>query len=505
VLRLRRAVWLPLLGFLLYAAVLAWYSGPCAGGSDSSGYLNNARMLRQAQLTIRMRQFPGLDPANLPSYTYVPLGFIPNPDGKNMTPTYSMGLPLMLAAAAGIAGWNLAPGLVIGLHALFGLLLMYRLGRAFGLEPGWASMGAILLCVNSLYLMMSFCLLSDMPATLWLGAAVLCAWTSRARPQFAFAAGIALSVAVLVRPTDLLGAVPVGLALGFGLRRWLRAIAGGLPGAVFLCFVNHTAYGSIFKTGYGDVSWMFSASHVPGTILHYGHWLPVLLTPLVVLAVGLPFIGRRQPVQTAILASWALVLPVFYLFYSITHENWWCLRFILPSFPALLIASLLVARTLAARFRLPQRARWLALAIALVLVYDGVCFRFLHVGSIGRNERLYRETAAWMQEHLPADALIASMQASGALFYYTQFTFFRWDQVSPADFQRIAGACAATHTPIYAPLFPYETDDNSPTTFQKHLGSRWTRVAALRHVTIWRYDFPAERPRSGLVPEKSVE
>ena len=47
-----------------------------------------------------------------------------------------------------------------------------------------------------------------------------------------------------------------------------------------------------------------------------------------------------------------------------------------------------------------------------------------------------------MQAHLPANALVASMQTSGALLYYTQFTFFRWDQVSPFDFQRIAGACA---------------------------------------------------------------
>ena len=72
-----------------------------------------------------------------------------------MTPTYSTGLPLLLAAAAGIVGWDIAPGLVIGLHAFFGLLLMYQLGREFGLEPGWAWIGALLLGANSLYLMMS--------------------------------------------------------------------------------------------------------------------------------------------------------------------------------------------------------------------------------------------------------------------------------------------------------------------------------------------------------------
>ena len=134
-LHLRWAVWLPLLGFLLYAAVLVRYSGACAGGSDSSGYLNNARLLSQARLTIPMRRLPGIDPASLPSYTCVPLGFIPAPDRLHLTPTYPMGLPLLVAATAGIAGWDLAPGLVIGLHALLGLMVMYWLGRHVGLEP----------------------------------------------------------------------------------------------------------------------------------------------------------------------------------------------------------------------------------------------------------------------------------------------------------------------------------------------------------------------------------
>jgi hypothetical protein len=420
----------------------------------------------------------------------------------NMTPTYPMGLPLLVAATAGIVGWDMAPGLVIGLHAVLGLVLIYWLGREFGLEAGWAWLGALLLGANSLYLMMSLQLMSDVPATVWLSAAVLYAWKSRVRLPLAFVAGIALSIAVLVRPTNLLGVVPVGLALGFGLRRWLLLIAGGLPGAVFLGFVNHTAYGSIFTTGYGGVGPMFSPAYIPATLLHYAHWLPVLLTPLVVLSLGLPLLWRRQPMQTVLLTAWALVLLVFYLFYSFTHETWWFLRFVLPAFPPLLVASLLVARSLAARFKLTIQAGWLALAAVVIIVYAGACFRYFHVSSVRRQERLYPETAAWMQAHLPANALVASMQTSGALLYYTQFTFFRWDQVSPFDFQRIAGACAAAQTPIYAALFPFEIEEDGWAAFRKHLGSGWTQVGAIRHVTIWRYDFPADPPRSPPAPEK---
>jgi hypothetical protein len=486
--RLRWTAWLPLLGVFLYAAVLARYTGACAAGSDSSGYLNNARLLSEARLTVPMRRVPGMDPASLPSYTHVPLGFIPNPDRLSMTPTYPMGLPLLVAATARMVGWDLAPALIMGLHALCGLVVMYLLGRQFGLGPGWAWIGALLLGANSLYLMMSLQLMSDVPATVWLGAAVLCSLKSGARWHWAFAAGIALSVAVLVRPTNLLGIVPIGLALGFSLRRWLLLFFGGLPGAVFLGFVNHTIYGSILTTGYGGFGWMFSPGYVSSTLLHYGHWLPVLLTPLIALALGLPFLWRRQPVQTSVLAAWSSTLLVFYMFYSVTHDDWWYLRFILPAFPPLLLAALLVASALAARFKLTWQPGWFALATVAILIYAGVCFHHFHVPSAGRNERLYPEMAAWMKTHLPADALVASMQTSGALLYYTQFAFFRWDQVSPGDFQRIAGACASARMPIYAALFPFEIEEDNWAAFRKHLGSGWTQVGAVRYVTIWRYD-----------------
>jgi hypothetical protein len=217
-----------------------------------------------------------------------------------------------------------------------------------------------------------------------------------------------------------------------------------------------------------------------------------LLTPLVALSLGLPFLWRRQRAQVVVLAAWALVLLVFYLFYSVTRDDWWYLRFVLPAFPPLLVASLLVARALIGRLGYAPQAGWFALTAAVILVYAGVGFRYFHVSSAGRNERLYPETAAWMQTHLPANALVASMQTSGALLYYTPFTFFRWDQISPVAFQRIAGVCAETRTPIYAALFPFEIEEDAWAAFGKHLGSGWTQIGAIRHVTIWRYDASAD-------------
>jgi hypothetical protein len=471
--------------------LLAHYMGAYAGGSDSSGYLNNARLLSEGRLLASRRLLPELAPDSLLPYTYVPLGFIPNPDHVTMTPTYPMGLPLLIMAAAKITGWDAAPGLVMGLHALLGLWLVSRLGRECGLERGWVWLGVLMLAFSPLYLSMSLQVMSDVPAMVWVTASVLLAWNSRQTPWLAMVAGVALSLAVLVRPSNMLGFVPVGIAVGFAMRRWLLLVLGGLPGAIFLGIINHAAYGRIFTTGYGYVDPLFSRAYLPATLAHYAVWLPVLLTPLVLLSLAFPFLQHRQPLLKALLVAWGLVYAFFYLFYSHTHAGWWFLRFLLPAFPPLIVAALLVSQALAAKFSLTARSWWLAPAALAIIAYGSGWSRHLHALSAGHGEQVYPETAAWLQAHLPANAVVASMQTSGALFYYTDYPLVRWDMMPAAEFQRIAAACTAAGRPVYATLLPFEIEDADWKAFQKHLTGHWTQIGAVHHVSIWRYDLPA--------------
>jgi hypothetical protein len=490
--RFRWALWLPLLAFALYGLLLVRYSAAFAAGADSSGYLNNARLLEHGSLIAPMRQVPGLDPEKLTSFAYVPLGFIPRADRVSMVPTYPMGLPLTILAVAHVAGWNLAPTLTIVLHSLFGLWLVYLLGREFGLETGWAWLGSLVLAASPLYVLMSLQLMSDVPALAWVTAAILCAWKSRTRPGLALVAGAVVSLAVLDRPTNLLALVPLSIALGLSPRRWLLLAAGGLPGAIFLAAVNRSAYGHALTTGYGGVGWLFSASYVPGTVLHYAKWLPALFTPLVVLSLGLPALRRREPWRVVSLVVWSGVFLGFYLFYFCTHETWWYLRFILPAVPPLLVAALLVARALANRCNLAPRAWWLAVAAIPILASGFLWFRHFDLGDINSGERTYLDGAAWLESHLPANAVVASMQTSGALFYYTKFTVFRWDTISSAEFEQIAAACAAAGRPVYALLYSFEISEQGA--FRRHLTGRWTRIGLVHDTSIWRYDSPGAAP-----------
>ena len=158
-----------------------------------------------------------------------------------------------------------------------------------------------------------------MPALVWATAAVLCAWKSRERAGLALLAGVALAIAVLVRPTNLLALLPMGLAMGPSLRRWLLLILGGLPGAIFQCSFNWAVYGRIFTTGYGSCRRIQPRRGTPDT------------HPLCRLAagaadschragVGPAGAGAPPPRPICLLAVWGLLFAVFYLFYSHTHE-----------------------------------------------------------------------------------------------------------------------------------------------------------------------------------------
>jgi Dolichyl-phosphate-mannose-protein mannosyltransferase len=484
--RIRWSLWVPLLAFVLYGFMLARYSAAYAGGADSSGYMNDARLLDHGKVIAPMRQVSGLNPEKLPPNIYVPLCFMPRADRVNMAPIYSMGLPVLVMAVAHVVGWDLAPTLTAVLHALLGLWLVYLLGREAGLEPGWAWIGTMVLAASPVFILMSLEVMSDVPALAWVTAAVLWAWKSRKHPPLALAAGVALSFAVLVRPTNLLAFLPVGIALGIGIRRWLLLIAGGLPGAVFLGIVNATAYGRVFTTGYGGVGALFSASNVPVTLLHYAIWLPALFTPLVVLSLGLPVLRRSQPLVSALLCIWALVFLGCYLLYCFTHETWWYLRFILPAVPPLLVAALLVARALAGRWRLAVRASWLVWATFVLFIAGRFWFRHFNLAGVDSGERTYIESALWLESHAPANAVVVSMQTSGAIFYYTEFPIVRWDVLSSAQFEYVAGVCAEAGRPIYASLYRFEIEEEGA--FRQHLTDHWTRIAKIHDAGIWRYD-----------------
>ena len=490
-----------------YGLFLGLRFTPVAGGSDSSGYLNSARLLSHGRLTETVRPIPELHAADRGSL--LPLGFVRDPDrdSPRLLPSYPVGLPLQQAVAARLLGWTAGPTLVgVGL-ALAAALLLGLCALELGLSPHSAIAAGAALVLSPVFVFVGIQPLSDVPATAWvLASAWLALRAGRpGRPAgWGAAAGFAFGMAVLVRPTNLLLLPVVALLVGRP-RGLLAAAAGGLPLAAGLALYQKILYHDPLRTGYGGVLDYFSRDDVVPSLRMYAAWIPRLLP----LAVGLPLLAlcpgwRRDPLRRAALVLWALGLPLFYAFYDVTQEVWWCLRFILPAFPALILGSLAgieaVVRWSAARWLPGSRVlRPAAAAACAVLVawmtYDSWSRgREMSVLSPYRHEGAYRESCLWANAHIPAGSVVASFVPSGAVVFYTSFPVLRWDAVTRDEFDAAAAALARRGHPVHAIIQHFEEAD----AFAHHLGGHWTRLMESDNCAVWRWDGPSPAPSSVL-------
>jgi len=495
------------LAALAYAAFLLWYHCPYAGGADSSGYLNSARLLLSGHATVPLSAPAGLPPELLPRTAFVPMGFLPGPSDQALIPKYPVGLPLHFAAVGFFFGLGAATTLVSVSFSLGLLILLYATAREFGVRPSWSVAIAASAAVSPLMLFFALQPMSDLVATVWSLAAVFCALRSARHRAWAAAGGAALAMAVLVRPTNLLLVPALGVALRREPRTWLAFVAGGLPGAGFLAFYNHALYGKILTTGYGDIGPLLAWEHVGPTLLHYARWIPVTAGPLVLAAVALPWLSldcRRKTV----LALWGVPIVAFYSAYKYSADAWWYLRFILPALPALAIAATLVWQQwrcpvlhFAARLVPPDAAVDDALAgnhgvrlplvWLLVLVTAGWFVAWdqrLQVADVELNERAYVLTSRWATEHLPPDAIIAASQTSGSLLFYASRPSLNWNAVPRRAALRFLAWVDGGHRPLYAITFPFEEKS-----LLDKLPGDWKRLNQFRQASVWQRSGPRRR------------
>ncbi|MBI2497421.1 MAG: glycosyltransferase family 39 protein [Opitutae bacterium] len=474
------AAFLVFLAVLAYGGFLWWHVSPHAGGSDPSGYFNSARLLSQGRLLAPARVPDGHHPADFGSYATVPLGFIPRAEDR-LAPTYPTGYPLHLVVAS-VFRWKHAAQVANVLLALASGLLLFGHARRLGFGCGLAIGGVVLLWLCPLFLFAAMMPMSDLPALAWTLAALYCALEARDSWRWGLLCGFAVGAAVLVRPANLLLAVPVAAAVGIRPRSWLAIVAGGLPAAVFLVLYNRAIYGSPLTTGYGDVSASFSAAFVPPNLAAFARWIPILLSPLVLVALAGPFIAAVRQRGFVVLILWAVTLVGFYVFYYHTGETWWYLRFILPAFPALILAMLAVFDALrrAGGSRPRLAAGILACLVAAVALWQVRQLRPLGVLYLEEGERIYPEAARWAKRELPARSAIFCMQVSGAFFYYTDFLLLRWDLVEQERLPQLYAALREDKRPVYAVLYEFEQKEALA-----RIGGRWRLVAVIHNATVW--------------------
>ena len=120
--------------FLAYALVLFHHTSFSAGGSDSSGYVNGARLLAHGRAHEPIRGLARLGLSSDFAAVFTPLGYTAARQPGAMVPSYPPGFPLHMALASLLAGWNSGPFLVSPIAGLACLALLYLLGRELDVD-----------------------------------------------------------------------------------------------------------------------------------------------------------------------------------------------------------------------------------------------------------------------------------------------------------------------------------------------------------------------------------
>ena len=460
-----------------YARMLVSHLSRAAAGSDASGYLNEARLIASSRASISndpLRRL-GLDASW--AETFAPRGFVPDAASRAaLVPVYPPGVPLHLAVAAMIGEWGPAPFLIGPLAAFGCLALTFALGRTLGLPPLWSVGASAMLAAFPTLIFIAVQPMSDVVATFWTLAAIVCALRAQPKAPLALMAGAAFAVSVAVRPSDALLALPLAFAIGWSRRNLLLAAAGALPFALALMAWNGAVYGSVWRTGYGNALSLMAWSNGPKGAAHHGFWLAALLTPLVFPAGLLVGFDRRvAPRIRAVLVSWFGVFFLFYCFVGVYGMGWWATRYLLPAVPSLLIGALLIVRGIRGELALA------ALLIAVCVLNGAVQTKHRHVLRIADNEAVYPEAVAMASAKATPDAMIVAMQSSGALLYYDGRLAVRWDMLDPARFARLRTASGAA--PWFALVAGFERAD-----FRRRLPGRWVLIDHRRDFELWRLE-----------------
>ena len=491
------------LALTAYAIFLARNSTNVAGGSDSSGYLNSARLLASGQLQSELRvpaEFGRQSRTDLIFFT--PFGFYPFLENNLAPPTYPVGLPLLFAAASKVVGWHYATFFVEIGGALAAILLCYLIARELGVSPGLALAGATAFGACPIVIFISIQPLSDTLAATWTLGSVFAALRARRHLGWAIVCGVVFSMAVLVRSTNAVMLPALVIFLGLDWRRLALLIAGGIPGALWFGYYNHTLFGGVLTTGYGNIYEDFSRVYVPGALVDFAKWLAQLLPGvLLLLPLAAPSAPKFRNRFLVALLAWFTAGISFFACVAFSHEAWWSLRYLLPTIPALILGGLLGVEALALRFPAPRRAAFLNTAAVLLTLW-AVAGSFFWVKKYGvlfipHQEQAYADSTRAARETFPKGSLVVSGTTCGALYAYTDFAILRADIINAPRFAEYAALAHAAGRPICALLF--EDEEKS---FRQNCPGDWQRVGTVRNLGLWRLTPPPLASSTPPAPAK---
>lgn len=321
-------------------------------------------------------------------------------------------------------------GLGLAAHALFLWALARWAVRRLG-HPGWAALAVTLVALDGRFGMLAA---SGMETSLFLAGVALAflAWSG----DDALGAGIALGLAMWVRPETLILAAVFAVDAALDRRMPRRAVAGlGVLAALVAgyalfnqltggaAFPNTLAAKAAFYAGRSFTQ--FAREDLAATFA--AAWL--VMVPFAIVGAIVRLRPRRDDAAGGASAGtrsefgWAIALPLAYaLVLPYSHRfN----RYLVPALPALAIAGVAGVRTAlgfwtGAGRGAPGVRVGALVAASLLLAAQGLYFlpSFTEYGAIARYHAARHVRAGrWLAEHTPADAVVATHDVGAIAFY----------------------------------------------------------------------------------------
>jgi hypothetical protein len=489
------------------------YGTRVAGGADSYGYVSQADAWARGAVEIK-QHWADRVPWPVVDRTFTPLGYRPSQDRRGIVPTYPPGLPLLMAGAAKVAGYC-AMFWVVPISGAVLVMGTCLLGRRLG-SPKAGLAAAALVASSPIFLFMVPQPMSDVPVSAaWVVSFLLLIGTTRVS---AASSGLAAGLAMLIRPNLApLAIIPIawlGVEAWRGDRdgwqrqraRLLWFLLGFSVCVVFLAIFNWTLYGSPLRSGYGDVSILFSWEHLWPNITHYARWFAdyQTLLPFVGLAaivLPMPALWRRAADRRVVLflAAFVLIVWLQYCAYQV-FDGWWYLRFLLPCWPFIMIGFAQIV------WRIGQTSRWAAAAATLLVIALVARGAWLGVkeGSfeLWQGESRYVTTTQLVAKMTEPNAVVFSSQMTGAVRYYGGRVTVAFNWMEPDWLDRAVAFLAEHGVHAYALLDDWEMQlfkDHFPG--QKTL-ARFDEPPVLTYITAGETRLidllPAARPHTPL-------
>jgi hypothetical protein len=460
-----------------------------AGGSDSYGYLSEARSLAEGRLATPM---PIAAEAPWPNAiaTFAPVGYRPAPAGNAIVAIYPPGFPLLVAAATAVGG-ACAPFWVVPLCGGLLVLATFAIGRTLG--SAWIGvLGGWLVATSPNFICMLLNPMSDVPAAAFSSVATY-GLIRRTLPWLA-ASGLCAGVAILARPN----LAPLALVMLAWIlwsarddrRRAIRSAAAFVPGVILagvaIAIVNAIAYGSPLTSSYGDTSDWFSLANIQTNARQWLVWIAETQTPLVFAGWAALYAGSRRlwngpdARRAALLLGWIAAAVVgIYVSYQ-PFDSWWFLRFLLPAWPALMLGTGAVLWAVLAR--VPGILKF---AIVLGVIALGAWTISVAddrgVFAARDSERRYPAAAALVERSTAQGDVIISGLHSGSVSYYSGRLTLRLDQL---DERSLDQAIAWLRDRGAHPYVLLDEDERKGLTRRFGSSSAW---AKLEQRPVWTY------------------